>query len=181
MGTGILICGLNGAGKSTLGKALADMLHFHFIDIEDLYFPKTDPNYMYASSRTQEEVEKLLFREVSTHNNFVLASVHGNYGTVLEPFFQCAVLIEVPKSIRLRRVRERSFQKFGTRVLPGGDLYDKEENFFDFVKSRPENMVEKWLDTVNCPVIRIDGRNSIEENIQYVTAHIQNITRLGRE
>jgi len=46
MGTGILVCGLNGAGKSTLGKALAEKLHFYFIDNEDLYFPKTDPNYI---------------------------------------------------------------------------------------------------------------------------------------
>ena len=35
MGTGILICGLNGSGKSTLGKALAQKLHFYFIDNED--------------------------------------------------------------------------------------------------------------------------------------------------
>ena len=45
---GIIICGLNGTGKSTLGKALAEKLHFHFIDIENLYFPKTNPNKIYA-------------------------------------------------------------------------------------------------------------------------------------
>ena len=33
---GILICGLNGVGKSTLGKALAEKLNYHFIDIENL-------------------------------------------------------------------------------------------------------------------------------------------------
>ena len=57
---GIIICGLNGAGKSTLGKVLAEKLNFYFIDIEDLYFPKTDPNYMYASPRTREEVERMI-------------------------------------------------------------------------------------------------------------------------
>lgn len=45
MGTGIVLCGLNGAGKSTLGKALAEKLNFYFIDNEELYFSKTDPNY----------------------------------------------------------------------------------------------------------------------------------------
>lgn len=58
VGTGIVICGLNGAGKSTLGKALAEKLDFYFIDNEDLFFPKTDPNYIYASPRTHEEAEK---------------------------------------------------------------------------------------------------------------------------
>ena len=50
---GIVICGLNGAGKSTLGKTLAEKLDFHFIDIENLYFPKTNPDYAYASTRTR--------------------------------------------------------------------------------------------------------------------------------
>ena len=42
MGTGIMICGLNGTGKSTLGKALAEKLHFYFIDNENLYFSGTE-------------------------------------------------------------------------------------------------------------------------------------------
>ena len=52
----IMVCGLNGTGKSTLGKALAEKLHFHFTDNEDLYFSKSDPDYVYASPRTKEEI-----------------------------------------------------------------------------------------------------------------------------
>ena len=77
---GIIVCGLNGAGKSTLGRALAEALDYSFIDVEDLYFPKTDPNYIYASPRTQEEVEQLLFQEITAHENFVFAAVRGAYG-----------------------------------------------------------------------------------------------------
>ena len=72
---GIIICGLNGTGKSTLGKALSEKLHFYFIDIEDQYFPKTDPDYIYASPRTREEVETILLHEMKVHENFILASV----------------------------------------------------------------------------------------------------------
>ena len=77
---GIIICGLNGTGKSTLRKALAEKQNFHFIDIENLYFPKTDPNYIYTSPRTRKEVEKFLLDEMKTHKNFILASVKGDYG-----------------------------------------------------------------------------------------------------
>lgn len=42
----------------------------------------------------------------------------------------------------MQRVIERSFQKFGNRIFQGGDLYEKEEIFFNFVKSRTENSVE---------------------------------------
>lgn len=105
MGTGIMICGLNGTGKSTLGKALAEKLHFYFIDNENLYFSGTELSCVYAAPRTREEAETLLFREMNAHENFVFASVKGDYGEAVCPFFQYAVLISVPKDIRLQRVK----------------------------------------------------------------------------
>lgn len=174
MGTGIIVCGLNGSGKSTLGKALAKKMDFHFIDNEDLYFPKIDPNYTYASPRTREEVKKLLWSEIREHENFVFASVKGDYGETIYPFFHYVVLIDVPKDIRIQRVRNRSFQKFGKRMRIGGDLYEQEERFFDFVKSRPENTVEEWVRSLKCPVLRIDGTKSIERNVDFIVEQIQN-------
>lgn len=169
---GIIICGLNGAGKSTLGKALAEKMHFHFIDIENLYFPKTNPNYMYASPRTREEVKKILLHEMKMHENFILSSVKGDYGKDIYSFFQCAILIDVPRDIRLQRVKERSFQKFGNRMLSGGDLFEQEEKFFRFVESRNENTVEEWVKSLKCQVMRVDGTKPIDENINFITGLI---------
>ncbi len=164
-----MICGLSGAGKSTLGKALAEKLEFHFIDNEDLYFPKTPSGHIYASPRTRREAERLFFREMKTHENFVFASVKGDFG---EDTYQYAVLIDVPKDIRMQRIRNRSFQKFGNRMLAGGELYEQEERFFDFAKSRPENTVEEWIQSLKCPIIRIDGTKSIQENIDLILPQI---------
>ena len=171
---GIIICGLNGTGKSTLGKALAEKLHFHFIDIENLYFPKTNPNYIYASPRTRKEVEKLFLHEIKTHKDFILASVKGDYGEDIYSLIQYAILLDVPKNIRMKRVKNRSFQKFGNRMLLGGDLYEQEENFFHFVESRDENIVEEWVKSLKCPVIRMDGTKSIDENTNFIMERIQN-------
>ena len=168
MGTGILICGLNGTGKSTLGKVLAQKLHFYFIDSEGLSFPKTDSNYIYASPRTRKEVGKLLLSEIKTHINFVFATVKGGYDEAIYPFLQYAVLIEVPKDLRIQRIINRSFQKFGSRILLGGDLHEQEKHFLNFVTSRAENTVEDWVHCLNCPVIKIDGTKPIEENINYI-------------
>ena len=152
---GILICGLNGAGKSTLGKALAERLGYEFIDNEDLYFPKTDPAYSFACPRSREE------------------AVKGDYGDKLAASLDHVVLIEVPKEIRSRRVRERSFGRFGERILPGGDLYEKEAAWFSLTDSRAEDYVTEWLETVRCPVIRIDGTLPPEENIGYIVSALE--------
>lgn len=174
MGTGIILCGLNGAGKSTLGKALAEKLGFCFIDNEDLYFPKTDSGYMYAAPRSRAEVEVLLLKEIEAHENFIFASVKGDYGEAVVSHFRYVVLVGVPRELRLQRVRERSFQKFGERMLPGGDLYEKEEHFFAFVKSREENTVEEWAKSLSCPVLRVDGTKPAEENGTLIAEWIQN-------
>lgn len=214
MKTGVLICGLNGAGKSTLGKALAARLGFHFIDNEDLYFPKTDPDYMYASARSREEVEALLCSEIKMHENFIFVSVKGDYKIVEESLAAgkngngmpadtggrlpaeptgagvlalagsgkavdsagavkwYVVWIEVPRDIRLKRVRDRSFAKFGERMLPGGDLQEQEESFFRFAEERAEDTVETWLRTVGCPVIQVDGTKSAEENVAFLAKRV---------
>lgn len=168
MGIGILVCGLNGCCKSTIGKALAYELGFRFIDNEDLFFPKSDPNYLYATPRSKDDVEKLLMDRITAYPNFVFAAVKGYYGKEIISLFDYAVLIDVPNNIRLRRVKDRSFQKIGKRMLLGGDLYEHEESFFELVRSRADNMVEEWLKSIRCPVIHVDGTKPVEENISTI-------------
>ena len=96
----------------------------------------------------------------------MFAAVKGNYGDRLPAFLDHVILIEVPKEVRSQRVRDRSFQKFGDRVLPGGDLYETEQKWYALTDSRPDDYVTRWLDTVRCPVIRIDGTLPVEENLR---------------
>ena len=165
---GILICGLNGAGKSTLGKALADRIGYEFIDNEDLFFPKTDPAYIYSAARNKDEVIRLLEARIRENDHFVFSAVKGDYGDSFIKSLEHIILADVPKQVRHQRVRNRSYQKFGDRILPGGDLFEKENRWFSITDSRPEDYVTAWLETVHCPVIRIDGTLPVEKNIAYL-------------
>lgn len=166
MARGIQVCGLNGCGKSTLGRALAQKIGFHFIDNEELFFTRNAADEPYQNPRSRAEVEKLLMEEVRKHGDFVFAAVKGDYGSAILPLYRYAVLIEVPKEIRLRRVRDRSFQKFGGRMKPGGDLYESEEVFFQTAAARPEDYAESWARTLPCPVVVVDGTRPVEENVE---------------
>ena len=167
---GILICGLNGTGKSTLGRILADRMGYEFIDNEDLFFLKTDPSYTFSSPRSEEEVIRLLEDKISGNNRFIFAAVKGNYGDRLIALLDYIVLIEVPKQIRSNRVRDRSYQKFGDRILSGGDLYEKENKWFSLTDNRPDTYVTDWLETLDRPVIRIDGTLPVEKNVNYLVS-----------
>ena len=169
---GILICGLNGSGKSTLGRALAGRIGYEFIDNEELFFPRTDPSYAFAGPRSREEAVRILEERIAGNNRFVFAAVKGDYGGKLIASLDYIILMDVPKPVRSRRVRERSFSRFGERILPGGDLHDREAAWFALTDSRPEDYTAKWLETVNCPVIRVDGTLPVEVNTEYLVSVI---------
>ena len=171
---GIAVCGLNGSGKSTVGRALAASLDYHFIDNEDLFFERTEQNDPYINPRSRAEAEALLKDEIQTHGKFVFSAVKGDYGEAVIPLYDLVVGIEVPKHIRMARIRQRSFLKFGDRMRPGGDLYESEEAFFRFAEARDEDYVIRWTQSLSCPVICIDGTQPVDES---VTQIIKNVRR----
>lgn len=176
MSLGILICGLNGCGKSTLGKALAQELGLYFLDNEYLFFSRNHTDEPYTNPRSKEEANRFFSQEISEHENFVFAAVTGDYASNAENLYQYAILLEAPKEIRMERIVNRSFQKFGERMLPGGDLHRQEDAFFQYVRNRPEDHVEKWVKRLNCPILRVDGTKPIEENIAMIRNRINQDT-----
>lgn len=164
----IIVCGINGAGKSTLGKSLANALGYKFLDIEEYYFPANDTDYPYEIARTGEEVSHLLLDDMNKYDNLVLAAVKNSYGDEVESMFTCAVFINIPKNVSIKRVYNRAFEKLGNRILPDGDLYEKQKPFFEMVENRSVQYVEDWLRSINIPILRIDGTKSIEHNVETV-------------
>ena len=176
MDKGIIVCGLNGCGKSTLGRALAQELGFVFLDNEDLYFKRTEDSAPYTDPCTRQEAEARLRELLNGCGSFVFAAVRGDYGHEIVERTQYAVYIEVPAQIRTQRLRSRSFAKFGNRMLPGGDLYEAEAQFFSKAASRTDAYVEDWLRSLGCPVIRVDGTRAVEENVSYLVSKLNGET-----
>ena len=116
-------------------------------------------------------LEHLNLNPVRTKNVPIFCT-KGDYGEKFQKCYQYIVVIEAPKKIRVQRVRNRSLQKFGSRMLEGGDLYEAEEQFFKLVESRTEAYYEDWLHALKCPIIRVDGTNTIEENVYYIIQQI---------
>lgn len=173
--SGIIICGLNGSGKSTLGKELARLLDYKLIDVEDYYFIKSDSNYKYNSSHTKNEVIKLILEDINKNENFVMTSVIGDYGDNIISKYSCAIMIYISKEESLKRVKKRSYEQYGDRVLLGGDLYDREMQFFEKVKLKSNDNIEKWVNTLECPIIKIDGTKSISYNIKFIIDKLSNM------
>ena len=152
---GILIVGLNGCGKTTLGRALADALGYYRMDVEDYYFlPSDNP---YAVSRTKDEVRQLLIEDIVRHPRFVLSSVNGEWGEAIFSRVRAVVFLHAPLDVRLSRIDRRSGDRFGTRVAPGGDMFEQERRFRDIAAARTEHPVEEWLASTQFSVLHVDA------------------------
>lgn len=154
MGTGIILCGLNGCGKTTLGRVVAKRLNFRALDIEHYWFPSSES---FVVSRTKEEVQQLLLEDLELDGGFVLSSVSCGWGSTIESHFALAVYLSAPKDLRLERIRQRELRRFGDRVMAGGDLYESQQRFRQFVANRSEEPVRAALKGLCCPVLELDA------------------------
>jgi adenylate kinase family enzyme len=161
-----MVFGLNGSGKSTLARVLASELDFKYMDIEDYVFIESEIPYTQQLSR--EEYLYLMRKDIFENKNFVLSAVKGNFGDEIISLYSLGVFIDVPYEIRIERVKKRMLENFGDRVKSGGDMYESEMKFLEFVKSRLIEDVISWSESVDCPVIKVDGTKTIQENVRFI-------------
>lgn len=170
MGYGICICGLNGSGKTTLADALAKKLGYKHMDAEDYYFTSSDDPYAFARTRT--EAEQLLLADIKRHPRFVFSAVNGDMSAEINSYYSLVVYLDAPSDIRMERIRKRSADKFGDRILPGGDMYEREERFFEHARNKTPDRIEAWLDTLCCKVLRLDGTASVCDNVKRIISEL---------
>ena len=152
---GIVVFGANGSGKTTLGRELAHLLGYKHIDIEDYAFAESEMPY--SKPRPQDEYTNLMLDDIGKHGSFVISTVIGDLGEVIPRFYRLAVHLSAPHELRMERMKQRSYARYGERVCEGGDMYISENEFLDFVASRSLAKIERWAETLTCPIISIDG------------------------
>ena len=175
MPNGIVVFGANGCGKTTLGRELARQLNIKHFDVEDYCFEKSEIPYSKPCSKSAA-MERMIV-DLEKCDFFVLSGVTGDYGDTIRSMYQLGVFLSVPIAIRLERVKRRSFEQYGNRVLAGGDMFEREQEFFEFVRTRNLSVIDEWVKTLTCPILPLDGTKSIPENLELI---LQSYNRMNR-
>ena len=140
------------------------------IDIEDYYFYNGD-DYKYEKPLATEEVIEKLEKDFDKYNDIIFTACKGEYGNISDTY-DFAIYICVDKEIRLERVKNRSYKKFGDRILKNGDLYERENRFFNKVYEKNESEVIKWFRRLKCNKMQIDGLKSTDENVEIILSEL---------
>jgi len=152
---GIVLLGANGSGKSTLGRELARVLNFAHFDVEDYYFYKTD--IPYTAERPHHERNELMLADMKKHGSFTVSGDISGWNDDFLPLFDLAILLKAPKDVRMKRIEEREYVRWGERVLEGGDMYESKQKFKRFAANRDVAELERRVEKYSCPVIEIDS------------------------
>ncbi|MGE0003088.1 MAG: AAA family ATPase [Candidatus Izemoplasmatales bacterium] len=165
----ILIFGASGSGSTTLAKAVEQQFGYHFIDTDDAIWEDTDPPF--SVRKPFETSLRYVQTAMNGHETNVISGSFIGWGEPLKEQVDLYVYMHLPVDVRLERIQKREINRFGKRVLLGGDLYLQHLDFLDWV-SRYEETDEthrgqkqhlKWLEDVKRPIVRITQPMSIEE------------------
>jgi adenylate kinase family enzyme len=167
----IHILGASGSGTTTLGHALAERLQCPHFDTDNYFWVPTDPPFTQQRERTERV--QLLMNDVTAQDAWVVSGSLCGWGDVAIPLFELVIFLWIPQDVRMARLRRREHARFGTRIEPGGDMYEQSQAFLAWAASyddgdmdiRNRRRHEQWLGTLPCPIVCFEGEYTIEEQL----------------
>lgn len=179
----ILIFGGSGSGTTTLAEKISRELSFFHLDTDDYFWLPTDPKF--TAKRPVAERLALMRRDIDKAENAVISGSLTGWGDPLIPAFTLAVRIEMEPSLRLQRLMDRERRRFGSRIDPGGDMYETNQAFLEWAKGydtagpeiRSKAKHDQWQRLLPCPVLLLDGADTLEVNFQKVLRMLPEMER----
>ena len=175
MPTGIMIIGPSASGKTTLGKKVAELLGFPYFDVDDFIW-RFDTPEPYTVMYSREEKISRLQNAIAPYEHFVMAGSMSSFHQAFDDTFEMMVFLYVDPDIRVQRANERAIQRFGDRVLEGGDMYESNQEFLRKIRKYETdgspNLTEQkaWMESLSCKKLELDGTESIEKNARIIAA-----------
>ncbi len=173
------IFGASGSGTTTLGEHLAAKLRWKHLDTDDYYWKPTDPPYLQKiplSLRTAR-----ITSDFKQHNEVIISGSMVSWGKQWESVFDLAVFLYIPHAIRMERLRKREFERYGNVLTTDKAAISRFEAFLGWASryddetfdGRSISTHQKWMDRLNCPILRIEGDTTITERMDLVLDKIK--------
>jgi kanamycin kinase/aminoglycoside 3'-phosphotransferase-3 len=129
--------------------------------VEDYYFYETDVPY--TALRPHKERNEMLLSDMEKYGSFVVSGDISGWGDEFLTMFDLVVFLTAPKEIRMKRIENREYARWGDRVCEGGDMYESQQKFRKFAATRDVSLLEQAVSLYLCPILRVDGTKPLTE------------------
>ncbi|MEK3981443.1 hypothetical protein MKY37_20740 [Psychrobacillus sp. FSL K6-2836] len=171
----IHIFGAAGSGTSTLGTALSEELSYTPMDTDE-YFWITK----FTEQRPLPERREMLKHDLSIYENFVLSGALCGWGDEFKSCFDLVIFLWIPQNVRLKRLQQREFQRYGNEILAGGSKHGQSKAFLEWaslydeagMEVRSKMLHEQWMSDLICPILRIEGDYTVKERVDLVLNYL---------
>ena len=160
----IHITGASGSGTTSLGRALAARLGVPFFDSDDFFWKPTSPPYQ--EKRSPKERLALILNELQQNESHILSGSICRWDPPLEKSFDAVVYLSVRTEVRIARLEEREQAEVGfvdSEFINWASQYDT-----GGMDMRSRILHEKWLESLTCPILKLDGERYLSELIDVV-------------
>jgi adenylate kinase family enzyme len=163
----IHIMGASCAGSTTLGNVLAQRLNYPYFDTDHFFWEQTDPPF--TVKRDCDERIQMLKQSLAPHSNHIVGGSLVNWGDEWLTAFDMVVFLYVPPEIRLQRLKDREFERYGDVIFTNPDRIQAYQKFIDWataydsstISGRTLQVHKDWLGKVTCPVFEIKGDTTV--------------------
>jgi adenylate kinase family enzyme len=180
----IHILGASGSGTTTLGGRVSRELGCRQFDSDDYFWLKTEVPF--TQKRPVDERRDLLMSDLHSCSDWVLSGCKNMWqDAYTDDLYDLVIFLYVPEDVRMARLKKRETGRFGKDAIePGGYFHDDHNEFMDWAGSydredfdgRSKAMHEELLESFACPVLRLEGDSSADENLLSVLKFIEHIS-----
>ncbi|ASK63994.1 hypothetical protein CFK37_18450 [Virgibacillus phasianinus] len=172
----IHILGAAGSGTSTLGASLSEVLPHTHLDTDDYFWISK-----YTKQRQVPARRQMLKMDLSLYENWILSGATCGWGNNFKSCFDLVIFLWIPQGIRIARLQQREFERYGNEVLAGGSKYDHSKEFIKWaslydhagMEVRSKTSHEHWLGELSCPIIRMEEDLSVDERVDIVLDYLK--------
>ena len=177
----IHIFGATGSGTTSHGKALAENLGYVHFDNDNFFFESN--NNQFTKPRRPLIRDTMLYNDLKNTPSWVLSGSICDWGDFVINFFDLVVFLWVPSEARMRRIDAREValgRKIENPTHPSYKTYKKfikwaSEYDTGEAKMRSLAQHEEWMKKLSCPIVKIEGDKSLDENLTAIMRHIKTI------
>lgn len=172
----IHIFGASGSGTTTLGTSISNELLYSHLDTDDYFWLNKFTNLREVADR-----KKTLKEDLSKYERSILSGALCGWGDSFKSYFDLVIFLWIPQNIRLERLQQREFQRYGNEILTGGSKHEQYKEFMEWaslydsagMEVRSKILHENWMEDLTCPVLRIEGDYTVQERVEITLEYLR--------
>lgn len=178
-GTAIHILGASGAGTTSVGRYLSEVSGIQHFDTDRFYW--LDTSEPFSCPRPESDRIKILLEALPESESWVLSGSLCGWGDFLIPRFDLVIWLTVDYDLRMERLKEREFRRYGQLLSTNDKMINKSQTFLNWAGaydtsaevSRNAQRHAEWLGKVDCPVYIVLNNGILKGTVDKINSIIE--------